>query len=422
MARPPPPRDGGTVDAGHRRRNDAGVPDAGSLPLPDAGVPDAGPLPPPRRRSTGRGDHCHSPTPEYRTRARNRPRRDHVVPAARRVAVPLLPVDALEGPRQRSGGRLPDGGRRAAHPRPPRNGKAKDFGYLATWDDFANYRLRVRAEVGNATPSRRGRTSRATAGCCTTCAAPDEIWPQCVEFQIMEHNVGDLWMLSGTGVTAPWRTSMPRRRRSSPLGQERGRPRAGSVDQVRGARVAHRLELPRAHRLGTDSVAHRQRAMGERRDGHRGRRRRRLGGARATAASRSRPRARRSSTGTCEVRPLVYLPPPARRGGAVRRLEPRRVAGPRRTRLRAGRLVDGALEVVPGTGDLPDAAVRSATFGCTSSSRCPRRSPDAAEQDRGNSGVYLQGRYEVQVLDSFGPLLSGRERLRRDLRGEGCRR
>ncbi|MBN2307692.1 MAG: DUF1080 domain-containing protein [Candidatus Hydrogenedentes bacterium] len=28
--------------------------------------------------------------------------------------------------------------------------------------------------------------------------------------------------------------------------------------------------------------------------------------------------------------------------------------------------------------------------------------PDAREQARGNSGVYLQGRYEVQVLDSYG--------------------
>ncbi len=28
--------------------------------------------------------------------------------------------------------------------------------------------------------------------------------------------------------------------------------------------------------------------------------------------------------------------------------------------------------------------------------------PDARDQARGNSGVYVQGRYEVQILDSFG--------------------
>ena len=70
------------------------------------------------------------------------------------------------------------------------------------------------------------------------------------------------------------------------------------------------------------------------------------------------------------------------------------------------RLVDGAMEVVPGTGDL----YSHRWFGDVHvhvEFQVPPSSSGAAEQDRGNSGVYLQGRYEVQVLDSFGATLSG---------------
>lgn len=66
----------------------------------------------------------------------------------------------------------------------------------------------------------------------------------------------------------------------------------------------------------------------------------------------------------------------------------------------AWRPVDDALEVVAGTGDL----VTREAFGdglYHVEFRTPAM-PEAEGQARGNSGVYLQGRYEVQVLDSHG--------------------
>ena len=48
-----------------------------------------------------------------------------------------------------------------------------------------------------------------------------------------------------------------------------------------------------------------------------------------------------------------------------------------------------------------EAEVRRRSSSCTSSSACPTCQRPSG-QGRGNSGVYVQGRYEVQVLDSYG--------------------
>ncbi|MBL7186886.1 MAG: DUF1080 domain-containing protein [Phycisphaerae bacterium] len=63
-------------------------------------------------------------------------------------------------------------------------------------------------------------------------------------------------------------------------------------------------------------------------------------------------------------------------------------------------LENGAMEVKPRTGSI----ITKKKFGDVKlhlEFRTPFM-PDARGQGRGNSGVYLQGRYEVQILDSYG--------------------
>ncbi len=64
------------------------------------------------------------------------------------------------------------------------------------------------------------------------------------------------------------------------------------------------------------------------------------------------------------------------------------------------KLKNGALEVLPGSGSLVSKQ-KFTDFFLHIEFRTPFM-PDQTGQKRGNSGVYMQGRYEVQVLDSYG--------------------
>ena len=66
---------------------------------------------------------------------------------------------------------------------------------------------------------------------------------------------------------------------------------------------------------------------------------------------------------------------------------------------------EGILHVVPRTGDIMSTE-RFTDFFLHLEFRCPDM-PEATGQAKGNSGVYLQGRYEIQVLDSYGINIPG---------------
>jgi hypothetical protein len=101
-----------------------------------------------------------------------------------------------------------------------------------------------------------------------------------------------------------------------------------------------------------------------------------------------------------EVRPLAYLAPPPDAVVLFDGSNTDAWMGP--DGGAAGWAVDaGVLQVVPFAGDLRthetyDDVRLHLEF------QVPATPTSEAHEDRGNSGVYLQGRYEVQILDSFG--------------------
>jgi hypothetical protein len=67
---------------------------------------------------------------------------------------------------------------------------------------------------------------------------------------------------------------------------------------------------------------------------------------------------------------------------------------------------DGIMHVVPGKGDI--VAKEKFTDFYLHLEWMEPDMPDAKGQAKGNSGVFLQGRYEVQVLDSYGIEVPGK--------------
>jgi hypothetical protein len=272
----------------------------------------------------------------------------------------------------------------------------EDFGYLATRDEFGNYRLRVEQKWGTAKFSPRTNGPR-DSGLLYHLRGADQIWPQSLEFQIQEQDVGDLWLLSGTGVTT----------HLAPGASESTFSPLGDVGEVRNGRVIKDGEFESLTDWNTIELVASGRDLAQIVNGHW------VNGGSALEATDAgtwgpldHGRLALQAEGAevfyrnVQVRPLVYAAPPP---GAVVLFDG---TGMDAWQSKSGsspgwHIVDGALEVVPGKGDL----ITRQSFGDVHlhvEFQVPPSPENAAEQDKGNSGVYLQGRYEVQVLDSFG--------------------
>ncbi len=88
--------------------------------------------------------------------------------------------------------------------------RGKELGYIRTKDSFTNYHFVVEFKWGDKKwPPREG--AKRDAGICYNIPAsePDSIWPQSIECQIQEGDVGDFWLLGFCTITVNDSTNKP---------------------------------------------------------------------------------------------------------------------------------------------------------------------------------------------------------------------
>lgn len=88
--------------------------------------------------------------------------------------------------------------------------RGKELGYIRTKKGFTNYHFVVEFKWGEKKWPPRQNAKR-DAGICYNIPAsePDSIWPQSIECQIQEADVGDFWLLSFSTITIDDSTNKP---------------------------------------------------------------------------------------------------------------------------------------------------------------------------------------------------------------------
>jgi hypothetical protein len=277
----------------------------------------------------------------------------------------------------------------------------QEFGYVATREEFANYRLRVEQRWGTRRFAPRATVMR-DSGLLYHLRGADKIWPQCVEFQIQENDVGDLFLLSDVGATSPLAPD-----RSDALFQEAGSPRSQRNGTVKKSSTHdslqdwNALELIASEREFVHIVNGfvNQRGWGLEY----------LAGSDWSALDHGRIALQAEGAEVfyrnVQLRTLTYAKPPEGSsvlfdGSSLDAWQQRDGSAP------GWKIVDGALEVAAGSGDL---STRE-SFGDARlhlEFRVPATlDPEADAPAPGASGVSLQARYEVHISDAFGRTLA----------------
>ena len=307
----------------------------------------------------------------------------------------------------------------------PNRGQRQAFGYLATNRSYGDYQLRFEYRWGDKRFAPRARAKR-DSGVVYHIQGGDRVWPKGVELQVQEGDTGDFWLLGGVTMktTVASTGSDPKRYR------EGGAPyttRAGSYVRVAKDRTRERsgwntVELT----VRGDSAVHI--VNGE--VVNRGEQLRSSGKPLTAGRVAFQVEGAEVYYRNIELKPLVSESGGAGGsggssgggsnsggssssgqritlfgGGSTAEWTPKNGNGARWA------VRDGALEVNPGSRVGQNDLETKRSFGdfrLHVEFQVPRSSSGASEQNRGNSGIYLQGRYEVQVLDSYRQTLSGK--------------
>src|SRR5262245_36575411 len=82
----------------------------------------------------------------------------------------------------------------------PETNQEQEFGYIATNNEYSNYRLRFQYRWGSKRFEPRAHDPR-DSGLLYHFIGPDRIWPASVECQVQEGDTGDFYLIAGTALT-----------------------------------------------------------------------------------------------------------------------------------------------------------------------------------------------------------------------------